>query len=287
VRHSVSSAFSWRQDSDIADPGGANVTLLIVGGGLFGSQAAAYARLKGLDALVFDPGLMGAASPAAAGLFKEAWAGKKLRQHFSDALPVLDQLYGLRQVQLTHNDGTIDSFHFVPPSAILEKNPRRETVTAVGDGWLEAGGQRHEGFIYIAAGVWCPLLQPGIDVYGKAGASFLFDGEFAGRIRPIAHGRQALAFVRDPGTTFFSDGTAERDYQPEHDRQTLARAAEIGLTDAPCQRLWGRRPYAPGGPLFVKLSSRTWLATGGRKMGTILGAAFARRLVEEELTGFI
>ena len=75
-------------------------TLLVVGAGLFGSQAAAYARLQGLDAMVFDPGLPGAASPAAAGLFKEAWAGHKLRQHFHGAVTLLDQLYGIRQVDL-------------------------------------------------------------------------------------------------------------------------------------------------------------------------------------------
>ncbi len=258
-------------------------TLLIVGGGLFGSQAAAYARHKGLEATVFDPGLDGAASPAAAGLFKEAWAGKKLRPHFDAALPVLDRLFGIRQVQLTREDGANDSFHFVPPSAILERNPVRESVTRVGDGWLESAGQRYDGWVYIAAGIWCSAFQAGLDVHGKAGASFLFDGERNGRIRHISHGRQALAFVRDAGSTFFSDGTAERNYRPDHDRQTLERAAALGLTDPPVRRLWGRRPYTPGGPLFVQLSSRTWLATGGRKVGTVMGAAFARRLVEEEL----
>jgi glycine/D-amino acid oxidase-like deaminating enzyme len=258
-------------------------TLLIVGGGLFGSQAAAYARHKGLEATVFDAGLDGAASPAAAGLFKEAWAGRKLRPHFDAALPVLDRLFGIRQVQLTNDAGAAESFHFVPPSAIFERNPVRASVTRVGDGWLEAGGQRYEGWVYIAAGVWCSAFQAGLDVHGKAGASFLFNGERTGRIRNISHGRQALAFVRDAGTTFFSDGTAERGYQPDHDRHTLERAAALGLADPPRLRLWGRRPYTPGGPLFVKLKPRTWLATGGRKMGTILGAAFARRLVEEEL----
>ena len=54
--------------------------------------------------------------------------------------------------------------------------------------------------------------------------------------------------------------------------------------ERPCwRRLWGRRPYTPGGPLFVKLGARTWLATGGRKLGTLLGASLARCLVEEEL----
>jgi glycine/D-amino acid oxidase-like deaminating enzyme len=255
--------------------------LLIVGGGLFGSQAAAYARLHGIDALIFDPGLSGAASPAAAGLFKEAWAGKKLREHFDRALPVLDQLYGIRHVHLTHDDGRLGSFLFVPPTAILERQPIRESVTAVGDGWLEAGGVRYDGDVYIAAGVWCNAFDGGLGVYGKAGASFLFPGERDGRIRPIGHGRQAIAFVRDAGTTFFSDGTAERQYLEEHDQQSLDRAAALGLTEQPVKRLWGQRPYTPGGPVFLRISKRTWLATGGGKMGTILGASFARRLVEE------
>ncbi len=257
--------------------------LLIVGGGLFGSQAAAYARRHGIETTVFDPGLEGAASPVAAGLFKEAWAGAKLREHCQRALPVLDQLYGLRRVELTHDDGSVETFHFVPPTLILELNPIRERVTAVGDGWLEAGGTRHEGWVYVAAGVWCEAFHAGLKVYGKAGASFVFAGERAGRIRSIAYGRQAIAFVRDAGTTHFSDGTAERKYAPQHDRATLERAADLGLTEPPIKRLWGRRPYTPGGPVFLRVGARTWLATGGRKMGTILGASFARRLVEEEL----
>lgn len=257
--------------------------LLIVGGGLFGSQAAAYARRHGIEATVFDAHLPGAASPAAAGLFKEAWAGKKFKDHFRRAMPVLDQLYGLRHIDLTHDDGSQETFLFVPPSAILEPAPVRHQVTAVGDGWLEAGGERHEGWIYVAAGVWCAEFHPGLQITGKAGASFVFAGEREGRLRSIARGRQAIAFVRDAGTTFFSDGTAETDYTPDHDRHTLERAAALGLGDAPIVRHWGRRPYTPGGPVFLQIGARSWLATGGRKMGTIFGASLARRLVEEEL----
>ena len=257
--------------------------LLVVGGGLFGSQAAAYARSKGMEALVFDPGMSGAASPAAAGLFKEAWAGKQWHEHYLHALPLLDRLYGIRHINLTHDDDNKETFLFVPPAAILEPNPIRQSVTAVGDGWLEADGHRHEGWVYVAAGVWCEAFFPGLNVYAKAGSSYVFAGEREGRIRQIAYGRQAIAFVRDAGTTHFSDGTAERNYTPEHDRQTLERAAEIGLTDPPLRRVWGQRPYVPGGPVFRKMGNRLWLATGGRKMGTILGASYARRLVDEEL----
>jgi glycine/D-amino acid oxidase-like deaminating enzyme len=260
-------------------------TLYIIGGGLFGSQAAAFARSRGIEAVVFDVGLPGAASPAAAGLFKEAWAGKKLAKHFHDALPVLDQLYGIRRVTLHHDDGTPDEFHFVPPTAILEREPVRERVTAVGDGWLEAGGHRYDGYIYIAAGVWCEEFRPGLGVYGKAGAAYVFSGERPGRIRPLTRSQQAIAFVRDSGTTHFSDGTAERHYTEEHNRQSLARAAEMGLVDPPVERIWGLRPYTSGGPTFLRLGERTWLATGGRKMGTIIGAAFAQRLVLQNLAG--
>jgi glycine/D-amino acid oxidase-like deaminating enzyme len=255
--------------------------LLIVGGGLFGSQAAALARSRGIEAVVFDGGLPGAASPAAAGLFREAWAGVKFKDHFRAAVPVLDQLYGLRRVLLQNEEGRSEEYFFVPPAVILEPKPVCQAVTAVGDGWLEAGGERHEGWVYVAAGVWCEQFVPGLGVYGKAGAAFAFAGERAGRARQLAYGRQALAFVRDAGKTYFSDGTAEREFRDEHERQTLARAAEMGLTEAPVERYFGYRPYVPGGPVFRQLSERTWLGTGGRKMGTVLGAALAARLIVE------
>jgi glycine/D-amino acid oxidase-like deaminating enzyme len=257
--------------------------LLVVGGGLFGSLAAAWARHHGVEAIVFDPCLSGAASPAAAGLFQERWAGRKLREHFERALPLLDQLFDIRHVALTHDDGHKETLLFVPPTAILEPAPVRQRVTTVGDGWLEADGKRHEGHVYVAAGVWCEQFSPGLCVYGKAGSAFAFTGEREGRIRSVGPSRQAILFVRDPGATHFSDGTAERQHTSEHDRQSLERAAAMGLTDKPIRRWWGQRPYTPGGPVLRQLGRRTWLATGGRKMGTILGASFARRLIEEEL----
>jgi glycine/D-amino acid oxidase-like deaminating enzyme len=258
-------------------------SLLVVGGGLFGSLAAACARSVGIDATVFDARLEGAASPAAAGLFSERWVGKKLHDHYRQAIPLLDRLFGIRRIHLTHEDGHEETFHCVPPAAILERDPVRQRVTAVGDGWLEVEGRRLEGWVYVAAGVWSEQLLPGLGVYGKAGAAFLFQGERPGRVRPLGPGRQAISFVRDPGQTYFSDGTAARDYTAAHDQQTLAHAAHLGLTAEPACRLWGWRPYVPGGPIFRRLGERIWLATGGRKMGTLIGAAFARRLVEDEL----
>jgi glycine/D-amino acid oxidase-like deaminating enzyme len=256
--------------------------LLIVGGGLFGSLAAAYARTKGVEVLLFDAGLPGAASPAAAGLFKEAWVGRKLRDHYHAAVPLLDRLFGLRQVSLRHDDGELETFQFVPPSAILESTPIRAHVTAVGDGFVVAEARRFEGCVYVAAGVWCEQFFPGLGVYGKTGSAFLFAGEQQGRIRPIARGRQALSVVRDPGSTYFSDGTAEPNYTVDHEQESLKRAEAMELR-VPLRQLRGIRPYVPGGPLLRRLGDRLWVATGGRKLGTLLGASFARRLVEDEL----
>ena len=92
---------------------------------------------------------------------------------------MLERLYGVRHVSLTHDDGSKETLLFVPPTAILEANPIRQRVTAIGDGWLQAGEQRYEGWVYVAAGVWCEQFFPGLGVYGKAGASFAFLGERA------------------------------------------------------------------------------------------------------------
>jgi glycine/D-amino acid oxidase-like deaminating enzyme len=257
-------------------------SLLVVGGGLFGSLAAACARVHGIEAVVFDSGREDAASPAAAGLFQERWAGRKSHVHYHRALSLLERLYPIRALSLTRDDGQSESLLFVPPSLILEPSPIRQHVDAVGDGWLEASGRRYEGWIYLAAGVWSGQFLPSLQVIGKAGAAFIFPGECQGRIHTSEDGRQTIAFVRDTGTTYFNDGTAERDYTEEHERLSLCRAAELGLSQ-PSLRLWGRRPYTPGGPFFQKIAAHTWLATGGRKMGTILGASFARRLIEEEI----
>ncbi len=257
--------------------------LFVVGGGLFGSLAAAYARSKGIEAVVFDPGLRGAASPAAAGLFREAWLPAKLRHHYHRALPILDRLCAIQSISLRRDDGDLETALFAQPAAILEANPLRDVVTTVGDGWLECGGRRLQGWIYVAAGVWSGQFLPGLTVSSKAGAAFAFAGEREGRIHTLGPGRQALVFVRDRGRTHFSDGTAECEYTHEHDRQSLQQAEQLGLTGSPLCRYWGRRPYTAGGPLFHQMGARTWLATGGRKIGTVVAASFARRLIEDEL----
>ncbi len=253
--------------------------LLIVGGGLFGSLAAAYARREGREVVVFDPGLPGAASPAAAGLFCAAWVGRKHVALYADAVHVLEALFPIRDIVFERTEGCPETIRFVPPAAILEPAPIRETVTEVGDGWLATESGRQEGFVYVAAGIWSRRFAPDLDIVGKAGAAFQFAGESAARLYNDER-RTALAFVREAGSTYFNDGTAEIDYGAEHENRSLDRARAMGLSE-PIERLWGIRPYTRGGPVFRRLGQRTWLATGGRKLGTLFGAVFARRLLQE------
>lgn len=258
--------------------------LLIIGGGLFGSLAANYARHRGINALVFDPGLDRAASPAAAGLFKEAWAGKRFVSDYRNALVVLEALVDIASVSLHLPSGQFENLLHVSPRLILEGSPIRKKVDRVGDGWLEADGQRYEGWVYVANGIWAQEFFPQFQILGRAGTAFAFAGEQEGIMVPIEHGRQAIAFVRDPGFTYFSDGTAEVQYEDHHEQRTIQRAEELGLVRPPVQRWHGYRPYTPGGPLFLRISPKTWLATGGRKLGTMLGASLAHRLIETELS---
>ena len=65
----------------------------------------------------------------------------------------------------------------------------------------------------------------------------------------------------------------------------VAMPLGVRIAGEPVGRFWGCRPYTPGGPVFRRLGRRTWLATGGRKMGTMLGASCARRLLEESEAG--
>ena len=114
----------------------------------------------------------------------------------------------------------------------------------------------------------------------RASARFLHQDKNAHVIFPVLDNQPTLFERLD---ALDCKDVAVTAHTADHDRQTLARAAAMGLAGEPAGRLWGRRPYVPGGPVFRKVGRRTWVATGGRKLGTVLGASFAGRLVEEEL----
>ena len=164
-------------------------TLFIVGGGLFGSLAAAYARSKGIEAIVFDSARREPLRPRPPGCSRNAGPDASCTRITACASSAGSTL-SHPPILLTHDRrdaGATESLLFVPPVGHPGAEPQSASeVTSVGDGWLEAAGQRYEGWVYLAAGVWSGQFLPSLGVFGKAGAAFVFPGEHEGRMRQAA-----------------------------------------------------------------------------------------------------
>jgi hypothetical protein len=256
--------------------------LIIVGGGLFGSLAARLAAEAGHQILLIDSLKPYRASPAAAGVWRDGWI-KKLGDEGREGVEVLRRLGVIRRLKLWSSKGPLDA-SFVPPSALLCPVSLNAEVASVEDGVVHTRDKgSFEGLVYVAAGIWTRHLVPQCPIVsGRYGAALLFRGGTVPRIETWAPYRQSLAFVRDAGSTYFSDGTAvvASSWGLQRIQETAGRAAEMGLTRH-VDILAGARPYAAGGPWFARVGRRTWAATGGEKSGTVLGAAFAARLMRE------
>ena len=182
---------------------------------------------------------MDAASTGGSGTsFKEPWVGKKLKHLYLPA-------FSLAGSTLRHPNRRTDASRWLDGTISFVRSrviPRtgttgRQAVTSVGDGWLEAAGQRYEGWVYLAAGilVFAPVRSR-IDGVRQGGHRLSFlPGERPGRIESIA----PLASSPSPSSAIRVRPTSamERpvcDYLEEHERATFARAAYfMGLTDPP------------------------------------------------------
>jgi len=260
--------------------------LIVVGAGLFGSFAARAARRAGLSVLVVDRGEFRRASPAAAGLYRPDWL-KKLGDRAALGLDVLRRDCSPAEATLTDVDsGRAERFGFLPPSHVLVEPDLRGVVSAISPyGVVDVDRRRLAGRlgVYVAAGFWTPQLLPEVRLKGKAGTALTFAGEHPGAIWRWAPYRQTMGFRRDPGFTYFADGTAilaDR-YAASHVEATVGRARRLGLTLPPVVAHTGIRPYVDGGPLFRRARPRVWVGAGGEKSGTVLGAAFAELLMRE------
>lgn len=281
--------------------------LAVIGAGLLGSYAARAARAAGMNVVVIDSVEEKRASRCAAGLYCRAWL-KRYGPIADLGVQELEQLYRPEKIDFAV-DGRVQELWCVPPGRILVKpdvvgRVRQVQVAHFADydnlGVLLADRVCRARAVYVAAGAWLPELETGPKpvVTGKAGSVYLFaERTPRARLWRWAPYRQALRFERpdDGGVTYFSDGSAilDRNYSPAvHDAATLSRARNLGLDPqgaggAP-RRLHGLRPYIKGGPYFGRPRAgvagparRLWIGAGTEKAGTVLGAAFARMLVND------
>ena len=246
---------------------------LVVGGGLVGGVFAKLARKNNHDVVVFDCNKPLSASPAAACLLKESWVANG---YYREAVETLSTIARPRTI-LFENQGEATSFR---PCDLMEKKPVNEQIVKVANGSVTtATGKTFLGdYVVVAAGIHTKSLT-GINVYGLAGMALVYQGEHRPHYETWAPYKQIVSFSRDPGSTYVSDGTALKSWQPDNTKRLVKHAAKAGLYKR-FSPLFGYRPYTDTEPELLRLDSRIWVATGTRKNGTVLSAIWANKILE-------
>lgn len=266
--------------------------IIVVGGGLFGSIAAAFAREHGAQVTVIDAGYPLAGSRASGCVLAPSWLSALTPEQIEQAMSVLEGLYKVEDITFTTHLKLAFKAKRVNPASILRRPDVKARVTAVGDGVVDTeDGQKFRGVVLVTAGAWCKALLPQMpDIRRLYGASLWFPGAQlpTPRLHVYAPYRQAVAFNMDGRQVWMGDGTAlvEKTWTKEQDARlaaTRARAKSLFKLGGESRATVGIRPYVEGHKegYFEKLAPRLYVSTGGAKNGTVLAAYNAWRFVTE------
>lgn len=277
--------------------------IAIVGAGLFGSIAAILATKEGHDVTLIDDAKLKnrpTGSAPAACLIKPGWIAG-LGDAGQIGMRVLEDTFGLTQIIFKMGPGKT-YISWLDPNRVLKvaQTPRKTRRIILGSvEAIEPNGVIHFSdlnlslpfpfdAVLIAAGVWSGDLTLNMpEIRALAGIAFIFAGERkAPIIAPWAPYKQVVAFTREPGTTWISDGSAilEKNWTPERSRKCFERC--VHYAPAPplesLKELFGLRPYVVDNPkgYFKKIGEKTWVSTGGAKNGTVLAAYQALKFME-------
>lgn len=268
-------------------------SVLIVGGGLFGSMAAIFAAKAGHDVTVFDDNRPFAGSKPAACLMKPGWMSG-LGDIGKEGLKIIDETFGLQTIQFDIGLGVKSDVFWVDPARIFAEARKvarwfPEKVHAVADdGFISVGDGYISGAVLVATGVWAGELIPGLPkIDALTGAAFTFEGVVPPSIRVWAPYKQLVAFEREKGTTWVGDGSAilAKNWTDAREEASFKRACNL-LGRAKHTKLIkidvGYRPYVKGhkAGYFAQLAPKLFVSTGGAKNGTVLAAYYARKFVE-------
>lgn len=262
--------------------------IAIVGGGLFGSVAAALLKEHGHYVDIYDRGEALAGSRAAACLMKPSWL-TGIKAQADIGLRVLKRLYGLQTIQFETRVGKVD-VHRVPPLRILgrlEYLPFSvEKVESAGSHvrlWHEGTpGFETYSAVLVAAGAWSGELVKMPKILPKHGACARFTGTCTPRITVWAPYKQAVSFNEETGV-WFGDGTALQDYRPEHRQRLLRHALGHGLDSERLRTVtYGIRPYVEGhkNGYFAEVDRNVFVSSGGGKNGVVLAGYQAQQFLE-------
>lgn len=278
---------------------------LIVGGGLFGKITADALKAQGQRVIIIDESHEHAGSKPAACLMKPSWFSSLGHDVYEPSLKLLDELYGVQDLQFAVGKTVPATVHWVDPAKILTVTDRHRFLSAFHDGqfWMcdiehlspHFAAKRSTFMarnLIVAAGIWTnEVLEkikgvqyrvPGLKA--QYGVSFYTPGQIAKPfIQPWAPYRQLVAFNIQPDTVWVGDGTALSELSAERVEQCRERCFEA-LPSEPevhVQRI-GARPYVKGvkPALLEDLERGLYVLTGGAKNGTLAAGYCAAKLRE-------
>lgn len=268
--------------------------VIIIGNGLFGSIAATYARHRGHNVTVISDLQPLAASKASGCVLAPSWLSSLDASQVDAGMGLLRDLYEVEDVTFNNVLHVPFKAQRVDPDVVLLKPDVMGKVTKVGNGrvWLEDGtnpDQELRGVVLVAAGVWSGDLVEMPRMRGLYGASVRFQAHLPHpKIHVYAPYRQAVGFQLNRKEVWFGDGTAliRKTWEPQRDGRiaaTIERGHQMIGAVGKHRVNVGIRPYVEGhkAGYFDKVSSQTWVSTGGAKNGTVLAAAQAARFIEE------
>lgn len=262
--------------------------LIVVGNGYLGGSAAHAASRIGVPVTVIDPGLTGAATPAAAGLVFEPWLPKLVPEPKA-MVGSADRLFGWERLRFSqpsaHSEARFSNHLMLSPVRVVWGEVVAESVELVEDGMVRVGGQEYRGNVFVAAGVWSESLIECPKTSGKAGLALFYFGSTDPVMAYLSgfHYQHAYLFNRELGVVYFSDGRSRdaENWDESADRKTLDCANHWFGLGLPERSLRGLRPYTKEGPWFLRLGKRLWAAGGTYKLGSLYGPWFAERLMAE------
>lgn len=282
----------------------------IIGNGLFGSIIARKLRKEGIDVAVFASNSenLPRASECSAGLWKDTWINKAIRQQVVDSYDLLSELIdGSIEEKVMHNKNTQkeETFFHVPPSSILVEANRIGKILKIEDCgesmklWFHdpkvpSTGLYSCDYVVVAAGAFTDDLLSisglptlGVDRYwGKC--FFSSEVPTISKLRVWAPYKQSMWFPVNNELSYISDGATVKN--PKQDDARITKVTDrlienlIAIGADPSRVVGtkeGFRPFLSKGIDFVtKVHSRVIVATGGRKNSTVLCGYVAKKAFE-------
>ena len=271
--------------------------VLVIGTGLFGSIIAQHLRCQGREVVTADCGKKEAGSGPAACLIKPSWLGSMEKQQTEASLSLLDQHYGVTDLDFQVGLGVTNKVHWVNPSLIL----RQPDIIGTWDGKYQAEGEKfttcfikHDRTwgvvkdidrIIVAAGVWTFQLlgYNGAEMSGQAGQSHLYFGQVAAPfIKVWAPYKQLVGFNRTGTHIWVGDGASikQKNWTAEYSLKNTVRCNAAVPHNMRTRSMYGVRPYVKGAkPCFMEeVRPRVWAVTGGAKNGTVAAGWAAHHL---------